>query len=64
MGRNKKIFLSPNIRDEKITKLKNIELVENTNIKKKFIDEMKEKISYNEKKIINFNLFEKIYFFI
>ena len=29
----KKIFLSPNIRDEKITKLKNIELVENTNIK-------------------------------
>ena len=33
MGRNKKIFLSPNIRDEKITKLKNIELFENTNIK-------------------------------
>ena len=25
---------------------------------------MKEKISYNEKKIINFNLLEKIYFFI
>ena len=42
-----KFFLSSNIRDEKITKLKNIELVENTNIKKKFIDEMKGKIAYN-----------------
>jgi len=59
-----KFFLSSNIRDEKITNLKHIELVENSNIKKKFLDEMEGKISYNEKIKINFNLLEKTYFFI
>jgi len=59
-----KLFLSPEITKERFTKLKDIEIVENTNIKKKFIDEMGGKIPYKEKKNINFNTFEKLYFFI
>ena len=52
------------MRRDKISKLKDIEIVENSNIKKKFIDEMGGKIPYNEKIKINFNLLEKTYFFI
>ena len=59
-----KFYLSSNIRDEKITDLKDIELVENTNIKKKFTDEMGGKVPYKEKIKIKFNVLEKIYFFI
>ena len=59
-----KFYLDSNIRRDEITKLKNIEIVENQNIKKKFTDEMGGKIPYGEKKKINFNLFEKAYFFI
>jgi len=59
-----KFYLNSDTRRNKITKLKNIELVENKNIKKKFTDEMGGKIPYKEKVKINFNLIEKIYFFI
>ena len=59
-----KLYLSSSIRDEKIAKLKHIELVENTNIKKKFIDKMKGIVPLNDEKKINFNLIEKIYFFV
>ena len=59
-----KLYLDANKRDSKITKLKDIELVENYNVKKKFTDEMEGKVPYNEKIKINFNLLEKIYFFI
>ena len=59
-----KFYLDSNIRRDEITKLKNIEIIENQNIKKKFTDEMGGKIPYDEKKKINFNLFEKAYFFI
>ena len=59
-----KLYLDSNVRRSKITKVKDIELVENYNIKKKFTNEMKGKVSYSEKVKINFNLLEKIYFFI
>ena len=59
-----KFYLNSKIRDEKITKLKSIELVENTNIKKKFTEEMKGNVSLVQRKKINFNTWEKIYFFI
>ena len=59
-----KFYLSTEIRRDKITKLKNIELIENTNIKKKFTDEMGGKIPYKEKIKVNFNLIEKWYFFL
>tara|TARA_B100000315_G_C14551875_1_gene576227 strand:+ start:59 stop:811 length:753 start_codon:yes stop_codon:yes gene_type:complete len=59
-----KFYLSSDIRRDKITDLKNIELVENVNIKKKFINEMEGKISKQERMKVKFNLFEKIYFFI
>ena len=44
--------------------LKDIEIVENSNIKKKFTDETGGKIPYNEQIKINFNFLEKFYFFI
>jgi len=59
-----KLYLDANERNSKITKLKDIEAIENYNIKKKFTDEMEGKIPYSEKTKINFNLLEKIYFFI
>jgi len=59
-----KFYLNSDIRRDKITKLKNIELIENENIKKKFTDEMGGKIPYNEKIRVNFNLVEKLYFFV
>ena len=58
-----KLYLDSSVRRSKITKVKDIELVENYNIKKKFINEMRGKVPYNEKVKINFNLLEKIYFF-
>ena len=57
-------FLNTNVRNEKIKDLKDIELIENTHIKKKMTNKMEGKISFYEKRKINFNLLEKIYFFI
>ena len=59
-----KFYLSVNERNLKNKDLKDIEVVENLNIKKKFTDETGGQISYNERIKINFNLFEKFYFFI
>ena len=64
-----KFYLDPKSRNESINQLKDIELVENENIKKKFVKETHgqtpfKEVLKNEKKKINFNLLEKIYFFI
>ena len=59
-----KFYLDPDIRPDKIKNLKDIELIENINIKKKFIDKMGGNIPHSEKMKIRFNLFENIYFFI
>lgn len=59
-----KFYLNSNIRRDKLMNLKDIELVENVNVKKKFTDEMGGKIPNNERIKIKFSLFENIYFFI
>ena len=59
-----KYYLNADTRRDKIRNLKDIELIENMNIQKKFIDKMGGKVPHNEKKKINFNLIEKTYFFI
>jgi len=62
-----KFYLNQATRKEKIIELKDIELVENTNIKKKFIKERDGQTPFNEllkqeKSKIKFNLLEKLYF--
>ena len=59
-----KFYLDPDMRRDKIKNLKDIELIENINIKKKFIDKMGGNIPHSEKMKIRFNLLENIYFFI
>ena len=59
-----KFYLNKEIRQEKIRSLKDIELVNDTNIPKRIKNEMKGVIPQYEKNKINFNIFEKIYFFI
>ncbi len=61
---NHKLYLNESIRNSKKQNLKDIELIENFNIKKKFTDATGIKISYNESSKINFNLLEKFYFFL
>ena len=43
---------------------KDIEINENSNINKKFVDDMGGKVPYNEKIKIKFSLLEKFYFFV
>ena len=57
-------YLDENERNSKNQNLKDIEVIENFNIKKKFTDETKGKILYKERIKINFNFLEKFYFFI
>ena len=59
-----KFYLDQDMRRDKIKNLKDIELIENINIKKNFIDKMGGNIPHSEKMKIRFNLFENIYFFI
>jgi len=64
-----KFYLDIKIRDEKITQLKDIELVENENIKKKFVKESYgqtpfKEVLKKERKKIKFNFLEKFYFFL
>ena len=59
-----KLYLDENMRNSKNQDLKDIELTENFNIKKKFTDETGLKVPYNESIKIKFNLFEKFYFFV
>ena len=58
-----KLYLDENVRNSKNQDLKDIEVIENFNIKKKFTDETGIKVPYNESIKINFNLLEKFYFF-
>ena len=63
-----KFYLSSKTRNTKITELKDIELVENQNIKKKFVKDVDgktpfKKVLKNEKKSIKFNFVQKFYFF-
>ena len=58
-----KFYLEKNIRESNIIKVKDIEINENSNINKKFVDAMGGKVPYKEKIKIKFNLLEKIYFF-
>ena len=57
------LYLDENVRSSKNQDLKDIEVIENFNIKKKFTDETGAEIPYNERIKINFNLLEKFYFF-
>ena len=58
-----KFYLEKNIRESNIIKVKDIEINENSNINKKFVDAMGGNVPYKEKIKIKFNLLEKIYFF-
>ena len=62
-----KYYLNSDVRKEKITELKDIELTENFNIKKKFIKEKDGQIPFKEllkkeRRKIKFNILEKAYF--
>ena len=57
-------FVSSEIRDSKMINVKDIEVIENTNIRKKITKAMKGKVPSSEKKKINFNSMENFYFFI
>ena len=64
-----KYYLNSDVRKEKITELKDIELVENLNIKKKFVKEIDGQKSFKEalkeeKKNVKFNTLEKFYFWL
>ena len=50
------LYLDENVRSSKNQDLKDIEVIENFNIKKKFTDETGIEIPYNERIKINFNL--------
>ena len=58
-----KLYLDENVRNSKKQDLKDIEVTENYNIKKKFTDATGLKVPYNESIKIKFNLLEKFYFF-
>tara|TARA_Y100000590_G_C15673308_1_gene997069 strand:- start:111 stop:854 length:744 start_codon:yes stop_codon:yes gene_type:complete len=58
------LYLDENVRATKNQGLKDIEIVENLNIKKKFTNKTGLKIPDNVKVKINFNLLEKFYFFL
>jgi hypothetical protein len=59
-----KLYLEESMKSSKNQDLKDLEIVENSNIKKKFTNETGGKIPYNERIKINFHLLEKFYFFI
>ena len=58
------LYLEENTRNSRNQNLKDIEVVENINIKKKFTDVTGGKIPYNESIRVKFNTLEKIYFFV
>jgi hypothetical protein len=57
-------YLEEGIRNSSKQDLKDIEIIENFNIKKKFTDETEGKIPYEEGLKVKFNAFEKLYFFV
>ena len=58
------LYLEESARNSRNQNLKDIEMVENINIKKKFTDETAGKIPYNESIRVKFNTLEKFYFFV
>ena len=58
------LYLKESIRNSRSQDLKDIEIVENLNIKKKFTDETAGQIPYSESIKIKFNALEKFYFFV
>ena len=58
------LYLDASVRNSRKQDLKDIEIVENSNIKKKFTDKTEGKIPYEESIKIKFNTFEKLYFFV
>ena len=58
------LYLEESRRNSKNQDLKDIEIVENINIKKKFTDETGGKIPYSESIRVKFNALEKFYFFL
>ena len=58
------LYMDENIRNSRYQDLKDIEIVENVNIKKKFTDETGGKIPYKESIRVKFNTLEKFYFFV
>jgi len=58
------LYLDASVRNSRKQDLKDIEIVENSNIKKKFTDKTGGKIPYGESIKIKFNIFEKLYFFV
>tara|TARA_B100000029_G_scaffold497240_1_gene564600 strand:- start:4377 stop:5123 length:747 start_codon:yes stop_codon:yes gene_type:complete len=59
-----KYYLDSGTRNSQFKRVKDIEVSENLNIKKKFTDSMEGKIPHFEKERFNFNLLEKFYFYI
>ena len=58
------LYIEESARNSKNQNLKDIEMVENINIKKKFTDETGGKIPYSESIRVKFNTLEKFYFFV
>jgi len=58
------LYLEESARNSRNQNLKDIEMVENINIKKKFTDETGGKIPYSESIRVKFNALEKFYFFV
>ena len=59
-----KLYLDQKVRNSRSQDLKDIEIVENLNIKKKFTEKSGGKIPNNEDTKVKFNVFEKFYFFV
>ena len=58
------LYLDQEVRNLRNQDLKDIEIVENLNIKKKFTKELEGKIPYKEGIKVKFNTLEKFYFFV
>ena len=58
------LYLDESTRNSRNQNLKDIEIVENFNIQKRFTDESGGKILYNESIKVKFNALEKFYFFV
>ena len=58
------LYLEESARNSRSQDLKDIEIVENNNIKKKFTDETGGKTPYSESIRVKFNALEKFYFFV
>ena len=58
------LYLDQKVRNSRNQDLKDIEIVENLNIKKKFTEQLGDKIPHKESTKVKFNTLEKFYFFV